>query len=66
MQGFDLNSITSGSFLPILAIGAIAYFALTSKGGEMSSLIRKKSVQTELAKVSAEASAKAAEQAALE
>jgi len=66
LQGFSLSNLTSGGILPLLAIGAVAYFLLSGKGEGVGSLIHKKTVEEQLNKVSAEASAKAEEQKALE
>jgi len=66
LSGFSLSSLTSGGLLPILAIGAVGYYLLNNKGGNAGSLIHKKTIEEQLTKVSAEASAKASEQHALE
>ncbi len=68
LQGFSLSSLTGSSdLLPILAVGAVAYYLYTNKGGgNVGSLIHKKTVEEQLSKVSMEASAKTAEKTALE
>lgn len=66
LSGFSLSSITSGNMLPILILGGLAYFVMNSKGGSSGSLIHRKSVQEQLDKVAAEASAKTLEKGALE
>ncbi len=68
LQGFSLSSLTSGKdLLPILAVGAVAYYFYTNKGGgNVGSLIHKKTVEEQLSKVTIEASSKAEEKSALE
>ena len=66
LSGFSLSTLTSGGILPLLVIAGIGYYVLNSKGGNAGSLIHKKTVEEQLTKVSAEASAKTSEQHALE